>query len=143
AGAVRDGSLAPREPVSVSEVSEVDVRSAVDHSRSAIQQADRIGSVPRQQILQRLPGLVVEALIEHRRLADAIEPEVPEIAAQLAPRRERPRSSPEKEAEWTHGPLRPGAARARVRQLQLATCDERFARDDEGVGRSTAADRRR
>src|SRR5436190_20463017 len=71
----------------------------------AIEQLHRFRAVLREQVAQRPARLLLEP-IEQRRLADAVEPEIPEADAHLAPRRERPRLAPEEHAERPHGALR-------------------------------------
>ncbi len=113
--------------------------SAVKRAISSIEKFHRVGTVLREQISQRTARFVLEP-IEQCRVADAIEAEIPEGNAHLAPRRERPRASPEEHAERPHRPLGRIAALARVAKVDSPLRSQPLARDCEAVCRSRAPD---
>src|SRR3954468_5223184 len=70
--------------------------------RSPRQQPHRLGPVAREHVPERAPGLVHEALLEHHAGAHAVEAEVAEVLAQLAPGGEAPARAPQERAERAH-----------------------------------------
>src|SRR5262249_33696896 len=68
---------------------------------STVEQLHGVRAVPLEHVAQRAVRLVLEGVGEHD-IADAVDSEVAEVRAHLAPRREGPRPAPEEDTEWAN-----------------------------------------